>query len=437
MNQTGRNDIVPLIVITMIVILAAVIFLFYNIGQSEKTKVEIEKLDEKYCSQELDQFYTEYSLGNKSKALFLNRRNFYIITFPGGWIVPVDSQDCRIVEEKDRAILRFQIWDYDKLLDDVNANFYEATQDCLQISVAKGGSKACDIVTPINQMIDAPITNVIATVPTEASQAMVAAFVKEGWKEETKSLAGNVVKVVKTVKGSGTVLAALEIVERTGCPFKDTPQKAIFDLADEGNQILLRSKSDQYSTDSIAKLDAINAYIITLNSIDMNQSGDIVGAVLGGAVDFFGSNLNPNCAKDKQAAKFNWYQEKFEGNKERAIKLSDTFQNQLNKLKNQAEIAMGLEDTAKRMYSPKDWQLFFISKNISYTLEPSTTRLLYNQQRYVSSKEALDARIDFYKRYWDEVTLADWLFSIAIWMLIVLPPTVLLFLLLKWLTYRD
>lgn len=427
MNQKGQRN--GLLGIAIIVLIGAGLILggFYLIGQMKKTDPLIEELNENPCFEQIKIFDKEYHQETKSHPIFLDRTNFYIVTFTDEWTVIVNSNDCRIVEEKDVALLRYQIWDYDNILKNIDVNLYESTQDCFQVSVAEGGSTACDIVKPINQAINSPITSIIAKIPTEMSQSLVKALIKEGWKETAGNITGKVVTLTKTVKGSGTILAILEIVEMTGCPLKKVPEKAIFEFAWEGNQILGRAKSHQYEASSISQIDAINAYIIALESIEIEQTQEMLGLdleeMLGdaliGAARIIG-NFDQSCSKDNQIAKFRGFQEKIEGNEERGIQMFNQFEDKLKKLKSEANQYMDAEKTAKEVYFPKGMQ-FFISKAIAYNLEPSESQALYDQQLYISAKEAAEEKIEVYKHYWDETNTTDWFVSIFIWAIFIVP----------------
>lgn len=401
-----------------------VVFLgFPGLGQLIKTHVLSENLKEKNCSEQLAVFDKEYGIREKSQVLFLDNISFHILSFSNGWTVPFDEGTCRIAEEHDSAFSRFQIWDYSERIADISFDFYESTENCYSISLAKGASTACDISMSVNQVLEMPVTKVIAEIPTKDAEALVSSLVGKGWKGVSRSVTGKAVTILKKAKNSDSVSMGLTFVEAVGCPFEDTPKRAIFDFSDKGNVFFTKAKNHSYTNDTILQLQSINEYILTfeLLEIERNTTSDSGNGIFNYAVSKLGVGIDtvaseiearttPDCVPSKQIEKFNNYIEKVTGNFDSAQDHYEQFNAILLELKENATKAIYDESRARNESQPSVLQLFFFKKAAIYYFfsEPERTQSLYDQQLYLSSKKLAEENAEKYRTYWNEITFMDY-----------------------------
>ncbi len=399
MNSKGQNK--SFIFIIAVIVLA--VFIIIGLGELQISPLTDEDPPEKYCSNELQTFEIEYGVAEKGTAIWLNEINFYIFEFENGWHVPVDGSDCRIVENSNSSFLRFQIWDFDKRLQSFKENFYEITVNCPQNKFAKGGSEACKITTPINDALDAPVTDFLVALPTESAEKLADILFEKGY--TTKYVVGKTLGLVKFVKGSSFIIATLEVTETAGCALGNTPQRAVFDLAEFGKQFFHDMRRHQYLSNSISDLAIINDQIITFNSLD---------SLLG----LLGSVLNQQCGNSEQIKQYQQFQDLLTPNYESATSLNNSFQTELKRLQDEAIAAMSAETKTREENAPKGDQWILILKAVEYHFTKSDSKKLFDDQLFLSSKKSAENQTESYEEYWDNIGIVDWILSLLVWIVL-------------------
>ena len=116
----------------------------------------------------------------------------------------------------------------------------------------------------------------------------------------------------------------------------------------------------------------------------------------------------------------------------------ETFKSQLNTYKTSANAAIFNEKTAKDRTKPTSCgQFIWIKKVIQYYFfETSQSQQFFNDQLYISSKNAANSKIEYYDKYWDSVDGIDKLLSIAIWVFVIFFAVLIGFAIASWLMNR-
>lgn len=415
MNERGN-----IVYLGAIVLLVSMV-IFYYWGQESKTKVVFGTFEENTCPTAMEKFNQEYAMRGKSLPFYLDGVNFYAVWFPD-WNGIIDSGDCRLIEDDRESLRRFQILAFHNASRNVDSKFYENTLDCPQISIAKGADNACKVIVPVNEALDFPLTEVIAELPTSATEKVVAELVMDDWKQTARYTARAVTTLVKTVKNDQVITFSLALVEKSSCSLASTPKTAIFGFADAGNQFLLQAMARQYASQSLPAMYGLNNSIISFEKAYQKFSNsDVFGTILNSVSDVVG-NLKEGCSEQEQIDRHLAFQSIMDeafaiGEIESAASLSKIAQ-----LKSEAKSAMEAAKDMKEYSWPDAPKLLLLSKTIGYVLLPSTATSYYDEQLYITAKITAEKEARDYANYWKVTSIFDVLFSALIWGVIIGTP---------------
>jgi len=413
--MNGNIAIGGILAIVAIIIVMLLFVVYPWLGEKSRTPVELKDWEEVPC--DTNRFAQDYGIADSGYHILLNEKDFFVTRFSENWTVPIDAKTCRIVEDYAGALERFRVYEYDSKIQSIQDDLYDYSMSCVRS--AKGAAVACEIVTPINDVLDAPITAMISTIPTKYSEHFAESLVSDGWKSDAKLIAGTTSRLVKTVKGCSPFTVTLVIIDEASCPMGESIENAIFDYCNEANQVFRMAKDRQYISNTIGIMDGYNEYIISLQNARQNVKGDIFDWGRGLWLEITSGLENPSdCNPQIQATKLKNYQDAVSNVNTEAENRADDFISKLNGYKTEADDAMSLVFAVKKDNAPDAIKFLILTgKSVEYQITEQESERLYRQQLYVSAKKAAGNETGYYVTFWENVKPIDYVLSV-IWIII-------------------
>lgn len=420
----------------LVLMFIALAFIYPYLGGTSATQVSIGQYIRHDCEARLATLSQEYGDSAAQDSFFVNGNDISIVKFNSSWTVPINGQDCRIIEDDRLGKESFQLERFRTNLRRFNGDFFSATRDCLNVKSAKGASDVCELTGMGKQIMDFPVTQIAISLPTQDSQSFAKALGGKGWAD----LTGKGVKLAKKADG---VSIYLDLSNEASCSLGNTPKKAIWDLADNGNQMFSKAKEGQFDTDTIPKLTATSNLIMDFEGLKVEftmpareQPKDALGSlayagqVTADAIVYSANTLTqaaydtitivgtPQCTPESQVAKFQDFKNMLTS--QDFIGDYSAFSSTLTAYKSEANSAIAKEKESKDRNAPSLTQYLLISKALQYNLlEGSQSQQLFNDQRYVSAKQTAENQAVHYDNYWKQTSIADYALSAVIWIVLL------------------
>ena len=411
-----------------------------NIGLQSGSKVSYSSFQSFDCPTRLQILSSDYGAYAEKERFFLSNREIEFVDFNNNWLVPISTDNCRIIENNSKVY--FQTLYLKRNLVDVPVNYFASTRDCVNIAAAKGDKEICGKVSVVNNFVGATTVNVIATLPTNSIEDTMYSLTKSG--VFTKAV-GAGVNTIKMASGQeiGTVL---QLTENTTCDSVNAPKLGIWGLADNANAILMKAKNNnEFEANTIPTLFGSTQLIISLWNVKTERQlkeaslsknpglFEIVGFFIQTCVNvgsFFVATAHdvtielinfaqtPACNSRSQIEKFTQLQNVLLD--ENYLSHYKSYTLQLEQYKETSMNAINRERTEKVKNAPS-WNtcLILAPKCFSYIFFDSNANGFYNNQQYVSAEKSANEFADSYSKYWKENSWIDWTSSIIFWVSIV------------------
>lgn len=389
------------------------------------------------CTAKIQLLSQDYGPAQASQRVFFEGQDIQPITFGNSFPVQFEGNNCRMVEDPSKTKGYFRATSVHLKLQSIPDDFFVKTRQCINFAVPEGASRVCDAVTTFRGASESLPATIVASVPTESSQKFAQEVSGKGW---TRYVVGSGVEFIKRV-GATDVAAAISFTEASSCTLKNTPKKTVWDLSDQGNVVFRKAKAGEFYSDTVAKLTAIPELIITMESVNVNRAFpefqlkqdpnllDVAGSLVGfvtsavgyahaAAVEFSTETISalstPECGASQQISKFQDFSQKI--NLAEADSAAARSLNLLENYRGGASEAISQEMRAKELNWPDlpKWALV-PSKSFAYAFSFSKSNDLFQEQRYVSSRNQALGAVPSYSDTWKNIEFEHVLFSIVLW----------------------